>query len=123
MKPLIHSKNSAKKYGGVWQDYINIHNFFDQTKAHVPEAKHRAFLHNTLGISLCEQIFGTIVTNSEGKEISVRSIAEDHVLEDLGWIPTLKECSDHMELTDWMLGSRRKEIIKITDPNFVNKIK
>jgi hypothetical protein len=114
MKPYIHAKNSANKYGGVWEDYIKIHNFFDETKEHVPEMVHRIFLHNSFGIGLCEKLFGTTITNSEGRVIAVKSIAEDHVLEDIGWIPTLHECAEHIERTDWMYGSRRKHIIKVT---------
>jgi hypothetical protein len=33
MKPYIHAKNSVKRYGGIIEDYIAIHNWFDSTKA------------------------------------------------------------------------------------------
>lgn len=106
MKPLQHAKISAKKHGGKWEDYIDIHNFFDQTKAHIPDMRHRAILHNAFGIFLCAQQFGEVRTNSAGREYSVRDIGEDHVLEDLGTIPTLHEViscisTDHLQ---WLGG-------------------
>lgn len=44
-------------------------------------------LHNALGIFICEQVFGTYFTNSDGKIVQVRDVAEQHVLDDLGTIP------------------------------------
>ena len=91
MKPLQHAKISAKRHGGVWQDYIILHNFFDLTKAHVADMRHRAILHNSFGIQLLALTYGEVRTNSDGKEYSVRDIGEEHVLQDLGTIPTLVE--------------------------------
>lgn len=91
MKPLQHAKISAKKYGGKWEDYIKIHQWFDQTKAHVADMRHRAILHNSFGIMLCSQVFGEVMVNSSGREVSVRDIGEDHVLQDLNKIPSLAE--------------------------------
>jgi hypothetical protein len=78
MKPHLHARNSVKKYGGEWEDYIEIHDFLDSTKSHFPDMRHRAILHNSFGCFLAEKLFGHLITNSEGKEISVRDIAEDH---------------------------------------------
>ncbi len=61
MKPLLHARRSALEFGGKPEDYIDIHNWFDQTKAHIPDASHRLVLHNSFGIFLCEQQFGDIV--------------------------------------------------------------
>ena len=33
MHPILHAKSSVKKFGGKWEDYIHIHNWFDETKA------------------------------------------------------------------------------------------
>ncbi len=104
MKPLIHAKISAKKFGGAPSDYIEIHNWFDSTKAHVPNGDHRKVLHNSFGVFLCEQIFGERVVDASGrikqmpyititggKQVSVRDVAEQHVVDDMGHIPTLDE--------------------------------
>ena len=81
----------------------------DHTKAHVPDMRHRCLLHNSWGIYLCEQIFGTTITNSDGQLISVRDIAEQHVIDDLGRIPTLAECLEGMPISD-LLGARQRNI-------------
>ena len=31
--PLLHAKSSVKKFGGEVEDYIDIHNWFDETKS------------------------------------------------------------------------------------------
>lgn len=113
MKPFIHAKNSVRKHGGVPEDYIDIHNFIDSTKVAIPDVRHRAVLHNAFGCFLVERVFGVTRTNSEGKKYSPRDIAEEHVIEDLGRIPTLEECFKTMplEMSKWLGGiggSQRK---------------
>ena len=110
MKPYVHAVNSVSRYGGVWQDYEPIHSWFDSTKAAWADVRHRAILHNTFGIFLAEQIFGKVITNSDGKNISVRDIAEDHVAEDFGGkIPTVEEWFSKIPLEPWMNGRGQKE--------------
>ena len=105
MKPLIHAKNSVKRYGGVVEDYLPIHNWFDSTKAATASFYHRAILHNTFGIFLCEQLFGVYIVNSEGKNVSVRDVAEDHVKEDTrGKIPTIDDWLGELPAKGWMVG-------------------
>ena len=78
------------------EDYLALHNWFDQTKAHLPDARHRAILHSSFGIFLCEQVFGATVTNSSGQQIPMRVLGERHVKEDMGGkIPTVQ---------DWLEG-------------------
>lgn len=109
MKPQIHSENSVKRYGGQVSDYYMIHDWFDQTKAGWADIRHRAILHSSFGIYICEQVFGTTITNSDGKIISVRDIAEDHVAEDFGGkIPTIQEWLQDIPIKDWMTGKGQK---------------
>ncbi len=104
MKPRIHAENSVKKWGGKIADYLPIHNFFDQTKAHIPDHRHRAILHSSFGIFLCEQVFGVVIMNSDNKEVSVRDIGEQHVLEDFRgkFIPTIQDWLMKLPLEPWM---------------------
>jgi len=70
MKPYIHARISAKKFGGLPKDYLAIHDFIDSSKVCYPDMKHRAILHSSFGCFLVEQMFGTTIINSDGKEIS-----------------------------------------------------
>lgn len=108
MKPLQHAKNSANKWGGKPEDYQAIHDFFDSTKAALPDIRHRAILHSAFGIFILERVFGTYITNSDGRKVCVRDIGEDHVIEDLGFIPTLERWLKNLPIEDWMGGLRRK---------------
>jgi hypothetical protein len=88
MNTLYHAKSSVHKWGGVVEDYFPIHDFLDSTKSAMPDVRHRALLHNSFGIFMVERVFGHYITNSEGKDVPVREIAERHIIEDLGFIPT-----------------------------------
>lgn len=107
MKPYEHGLVSVKKWGGSPIDYQRIHDWFDQTKAHVPDMRHRAILHSSFGIYLCEQQFGTTLTNSDGRIVQVRDVAEQHVIDDMGRIPTVQDYLDGMPMYDWLGGPRR----------------
>jgi len=91
MHPYHHAMSSAKKHGGDLLDYLSIHEWFDETKKHMPDMRHRALRHHAEGIFWCEERFGTIFYNTDGKKVLVRAIAEQHIMEDLGWIPTIKD--------------------------------
>lgn len=112
MKPLIHAQNSVEKYGGKIEDYLKIHEWFDETKAWVADHRHRAFRHHSQGIFVAEQVFGSIFTNSDDKPVSTRDIGEDHVFEDLGFIPTAQDYIRSMNLQPWMGGSVKGSTIK-----------
>lgn len=113
MKPLIHADNSVRKWGGKSEDYQPIHDFLDSSKAHFPDMRHRALLHSSFGIFIAERVFGTYIVNSAGNRISVRDIAEEHVLEDMGAIPTVQDYLQHLPVLDW-LGGKKREKRKIT---------
>lgn len=108
MKPFLHAKNSVKLFGGKEEDYLPIHNFLDSSKAHFPDMRHRAILHSSFGIYIAEQVFGTYIWNSNDKKVQVRDIAENHVLEDMGFIPTVQDYLQHLPLLPWLGGKTRK---------------
>lgn len=107
MKPLIHAKISVKKYGGKVEDYLPIHDFIDSTKSALPDMRHRLFLHNSFGIFLAEKLFGVYLTNSEGNDVSVRDVAEDHIIQDVGFIPTLEKAVEGVPINGWVGGTRK----------------
>lgn len=108
MKPFTHARNSARRHGGVPADYQAIHDFFDSTKAALPDMRHRALLHSAFGIFLLERVFGTTITNSDGKQVCVRDLGEEHVIEDLGFIPTVERWLSGLPMQPWMGGASRK---------------
>jgi hypothetical protein len=113
-KPLIHARSSALRFGGKPEDYIAIHEKMDLSKMAHAEVTHRAVFHSAFGIFMIEELFGRAITNSEGKEVFVRDIAEQHVLEDLGFIPSLSDWLKEMPCKPWMAG-QRKVPIEIVD--------
>ena len=107
MKPYLHAKISVKKFGGKAEDYMDIHNFIDSSKACMPDIRHRAILHSAFGCFLVEQMYGIVRTNSDGKEYSPRDVAEEHIKEDLGFIPTMEHYLNNMTIQPWMSGTMK----------------
>ena len=114
MKPLHHALISVKKHGGVVEDYMPIHNWFDKSKSGFADVRHRAARHHSEGIYWCEEHFGDILVNSDGKKISVRTIAEQHVIDDLGWIPSLKDWLQNLQLEPWMRKANKRALKEIS---------
>ena len=112
MKPYLHSNIHAKKYGGTPNDYADIDDFLDSTKQSVADVRHRAILHSAFGCYLVEEIFGRTRYNSEGKVYSPRDVAEDHIQQDLGFIPTMEMYLNNMTIQPWMSGTEKKNQTK-----------
>ena len=110
MTPYHHAVSSAKKWGGSPFDYIEIHIWFDASKAHYPDMRHRALRHHSAGIAECATVFGEVIHVGD-KDVPVRLIGEQHVKEDCGFIPTLKDWLQHIEVQPWMT----KVAVKATD--------
>lgn len=108
MDSYYHAKLSAKKWGGKLEDYLPIHEFIDSSKLSHADHRHRALYHHTQGVALCAKIFGSYITNSDGKEVPVKQIAEKHIIEDLNFLPTPEHYLKNMNYADWMSGTRKK---------------
>lgn len=107
MKPYLHGKISVKKWGGTEEDYQEIHDFLDSSKAHFPDMRHRALLHSSFGIYIAERVFGVNIVNSDGAKVSVRDIAEQHVIDDMGTIPTVQDYLKEMPFYSWLGGKTK----------------
>ena len=114
--PYHHAVSSARKWGGTPEDYLPIHAWFDESKAHLPDARHRALRHHSEGIFLMESIFGPTIRISTGTEIPTRWVGEQHVTEDLGHIPTAADWLRELPLKPWMVRSRRLSAEHAVDP-------
>lgn len=102
MKPLQHARASVRRYGGRIEDYMDIHTFIDSPKSGFADVRHRAILHNAWGCFVVEQMFGPYRYNSDGKMYCPRQLAEDHVVEDIGKIPSLEEWLKDLPIKRWM---------------------
>ena len=106
-----HAVSSSRKWGGDPHDYLPIHKWFDETKAHFADPRHRALRHHSQGIDWAIQFFGATITTSTGRMVPVRWIGEQHVTEDFGFIPTLADFLREMTTKPWMTrGARRLSI-------------
>ena len=110
--PMHHAMSSARKHGGTWEQYVHIHNWFDETKSWIPDVRHRAFRHHAEGIFECEKIFGVSIkiTLESGhiKEVPVRVLGEQHVMEDCGFIPNAKDYLKNMQIEPWQRRVAKK---------------
>ncbi len=110
----IHAQASARKFGGKPEDYIKIHEFIDSSKKSFGDVRHRAMFHHTQGPWICQEVFGHYIeiTLDSGKikKVMVREIAENHIVEDLGCIPSPADWYNCMDCKVWMGGKRNKVI-------------
>lgn len=109
-KPYKHAISSARKYGGVAEDYMEIHEFMDSSKMAIADNRHRALTHNSWFIGMViPKVFGEVFRRaSDGAKISSRDIAEQHVAEDYGgkFIPSAQDFIAEMEYKDWMQNGK-----------------
>lgn len=100
---FYHAQSSARVFGGKPEDYLPIHNWFDATKESFADFRHRALRHHAEGVFEAERMFGVTITNSDGKEVPVRYIGEQHVLEDCGGrIPNIADWLSRIRPEPWM---------------------
>lgn len=104
--PYHHSLISVKRWGGAVEDYLALHTWFDESKAIVADFRHRALRHHAEGIFLAERIYGVTLTLSTGRVVPVRLIGEQHVADDLGFIPSFADWARAIAPAPWMLRTR-----------------
>ena len=71
-----HALSSVRKWGGTVDDYLPLHQWFDQSKAILPDPRHRALRHHAEGIFMLEAIFGETLVNADGRVVPVRLVGE-----------------------------------------------
>ncbi|HUZ91545.1 MAG TPA: hypothetical protein VMU78_06565 [Methylocella sp.] len=112
--PYHHALSSAQKWGGTADDFLPLHSWMDETKMLVPDFRHRAGRHHAEGLFMLERLFGPVITISTGRAIPVRIIGEQHVIEDLGRIPTFADWINCIRPEPWM--GRTQPIHRDVDP-------
>lgn len=107
--PYQHATSSAHKHGGKPEDYLALHDWFDASKEFLVDFRHRALRHHAQGIFEAERVFGSTLTNSDGKKIPTRFLGEQHVREDCGRIPSLADWLSTIRAQRWMFSAVRLE--------------
>ena len=96
-----HAVSSARKWGGMPDDYLFLHSWMDSSKLILADFRHRALRHAE-GCWQAERLFGVTITNSAGRVVPVRAIAEQHIVEDLGRIPSFADWVRCIRPEPWM---------------------
>lgn len=112
--PYHHALSSVRKWGGAADDYLPLHQWFDESKAVTADFRHRALRHHAEGIFMLERFFGATITISIGRVVPVRLIGEQHVIEDLGFIPGFADWVRCIRPEPWM--GRAQPIHRQVDP-------
>src|ERR1700756_928504 len=108
-----HAKSCVKRLGGQPEDYLPVHAFIDGSKQSFGDVRHRALYHHTEGIWVCERVFGPAITVRRERgsiQVPTREIAERHILEDLGWLPSFGDYIGGLPIKPWFSGARRREV-------------
>ena len=107
MNSYLHSVSSAANQGGAADDYHKIHLWIDESKSILVSPAHRALRHHAEGAFVAERIFGPTIINSEGRQVLVRVICEEHIKQDLGFIPSFADWAREIRVRPWMDGGSR----------------
>ena len=97
-----HAVSSARKFGGVPADYQAVHDWMDGSKVILADFRHRALRDHAEGCFAAEALFGLTIGNSDGRDVPVRLNAEQHILEDLGRIPSFADWVRCIRPEPWM---------------------
>ena len=84
------------------------------SKTITADFRHRALRHHAEGIFMLERFFGPTITISTGRVVPVRLIGEQHVIEDLGFIPSFADWVRCIRPEPWM--GRAQPIHRDVDP-------
>jgi hypothetical protein len=124
---FYHATSSANAFGGCADDYISIHEWFDRGRGGTNSLLHRALAHHTQGIADAVALFGSTITNSQGRRVPVSLIGEQHVREDLGMVPDLSTYIELMTVPRWcsrqahLLHSRIHDVVDTSELETTNE--
>ena len=96
-----HALSSVSKSGGAADDYLPLHQWFDESKAITADFRHAHFVIMPKGSHA-----GTLLrrddTISTGRVVPVRLIGEQQSVEDLGFIPSFADWVRCIRPEPWM---------------------
>ena len=71
---------------------------------------------------MAETIFGVTITNSAGRVVPVRLIAEQHIVEDLGRVPSFADWVRCIKPEPWMGRTSRLDIKDDTAGSVITEV-
>lgn len=92
---------------------MTVH-IIDESKSITADFRHRALRHHAEGLFMLERLFGTTITLGTGRVVPVRLIGEQHIVGDLGFIPSFADWVRAIRPEPWM--GRAQPIHKLVDP-------
>lgn len=114
-----HAVSSVNAFGGAPEDYHELHRWMDRGRAGTDKLLHRMLAHHTQGIADAVALFGDVITNSQGRQVPTSLLASQHIVEDLGFVPTLDHYIELLRCPRWaskparLLHSRLTEALPV----------
>ena len=109
MNPVLHTESSMRKFKGKTEEDFNkflvLHEKMDCSKAWEPSNRHRVLTHTMFWVKeVMLPLFGSYITLSDGRKVSVKDVCEQHILEDyrMKFIPTPQDFIQEMTYKKWM---------------------
>jgi hypothetical protein len=100
--PYHHSLSSVRSFGGNVSDFIKIHSWFDETKAHFADFRHRSFRHHKEGVAIMSEVFGPTLMTSCGGVVPTSKIGEQHITEDCLSVVSSSDWANSIKFQKWM---------------------
>ena len=116
----LHNRSSEKGENFSLGGEIASVQIIDQSKEITADFRHRALRHHAEGIFMAETIFGPTLTLSTGRIIPIRWVGEQHVKEDLGFIPSFADWVKAIRPEPWM--GRTERIEALVDPHLASPV-
>jgi len=102
MHPYDHARSSARIHGGIWQDYFELHSWFDASKSLLCRFTHRALRHHLEGVAEAVAHFGADISNCDGVDIDTMTLGVQHLEEDCPRIVTAGDWLVGFDAPDWL---------------------
>lgn len=96
--PYFHALSSRRKWGGTVDEYLPLHQYFDQTKSALADCRHRLFLHNPWGALLLNQQFSDAWVPEQHHGVTLDMISQQHITEDYSRLVSVEECVARMQV-------------------------
>jgi hypothetical protein len=99
---------SRVRFGGAIENFRPLHEWFLETRHWMPDRRHLILRHHAFGIFEAETRFGIVLRLSNGTSVPTRIVAERHVREVMGSIPTTSAMLQLIRPQKWMATSPAK---------------